>query len=347
MTKFVVLMLLFLVLPLQAFANTESFWGAREFYTRKGHVRYLLLFPPHYDPVRYPHRKYELWLNLHGSPGCASHAIYQYREAAEKREVFLLAPQGNGWSDQAYERPDGKKDLYRAWDMRKDRTRILETLDEVERSYPISKPRVALLGFSAGCEMGWRLLGERPEAFCFFGGVANGFKHGEPPTSDAALHRAAKHTPHFYAAGQDDDFAAPMFKATVRKLKAEGFELRTAYPRGVGHDLPPIIKDPLLAFLDEVRARQKASLEPEEESPPLKKREPSHPSPGYRRRNPLLTGTTMPHPRFNSEEIERRGEELYEQTLRSQVEAQENIGKIIAIDNDIITAGRRLFAGGT
>jgi hypothetical protein len=61
----------------------------------------------------------------------------------------------------------------------------------------------------------------------------------------------------------------------------------------------------------------------------------------------------MPHSRFNGEEIERRGEELYEQTLRSQVETEENIGKIIAIDietgeyaidNDVITAGRRLFA---
>jgi predicted esterase len=248
-----VLFLWLVLMPGLVLANTESFWGAQEFTTQKDHVRYLLLFPPHYDP----HRHYELWVNLHGSPGCASHGIYQYREAAQQREVFLLAPQANGWSDLSYVRPDGKKDLYRAWDMRKDPARILAALDEVQGKYPISKKRIALLGFSAGCEMGWRLLAARPKAFCFFGGVANGFKRGKPPVPEAALRLAAHHVPHFYAAGRDDGFAGPMFQKTARMLKAEGFELKTANPAGVGHDLPPSIKNPLLAFLDEVRARQK------------------------------------------------------------------------------------------
>lgn len=39
---------------------------------QKGHLRYLLLLPPHYDP----RLKYELWLSLHGSPGCAELGIY-------------------------------------------------------------------------------------------------------------------------------------------------------------------------------------------------------------------------------------------------------------------------------
>ena len=61
----------------------------------------------------------------------------------------------------------------------------------------------------------------------------------------------------------------------------------------------------------------------------------------------------MPHPRFSGEEIARRGEQLYEQRLRKQVETEENIGKIIAIDietsdyeigNDVIATGRRLLA---
>jgi hypothetical protein len=41
---------------------------------------------------------------------------------------------------------------------------------------------------------------------------------------------------------------------------------------------------------------------------------------------------TMPHPRFSGEEIVRRGEELYEQSIRSQVKTDENIGKIVSID---------------
>jgi poly(3-hydroxybutyrate) depolymerase len=240
-----------LFVPSGAFANTESFWGAKEFYTHKTHERYLLLFPPHYNP----NRNYELWVNLHGSPGCASHAIYQYRDAAQQREVLLLAPQANGWSALPYERPDGTKDHYRAWDMKKDRARVMEALDEVVSTYPIRKDRIALLGFSAGCEMGWRLLSERPTSFYFFGGVANGFRKGKPPISEAALRNAAPHVAHFYAAGKADPFAGPMYKGTVRRLKSDGFELRTVLAAGVGHDLPPSIKMPLLTFLDEVRRR--------------------------------------------------------------------------------------------
>jgi len=40
----------------------------------------------------------------------------------------------------------------------------------------------------------------------------------------------------------------------------------------------------------------------------------------------------VPHPRFSGADIERRGEEIYERSLRSQLEAGENIGKIASID---------------
>jgi hypothetical protein len=61
----------------------------------------------------------------------------------------------------------------------------------------------------------------------------------------------------------------------------------------------------------------------------------------------------MPHPKCSDEEIERRGKEWYEQYIRPQVETDENIGKIIAIDvetgdyeidTDLIKAGERLLA---
>ena len=40
----------------------------------------------------------------------------------------------------------------------------------------------------------------------------------------------------------------------------------------------------------------------------------------------------MPHPRFVNGEISQRGEELYEQSIRSLVETEENIGRFISID---------------
>lgn len=61
----------------------------------------------------------------------------------------------------------------------------------------------------------------------------------------------------------------------------------------------------------------------------------------------------MVHSQLDKEEIARRGEELYENSIRAQVETEENIGKIISInidngdfeiDNDLIAACRRLQA---
>jgi hypothetical protein len=40
----------------------------------------------------------------------------------------------------------------------------------------------------------------------------------------------------------------------------------------------------------------------------------------------------MSYPKLNSEEIARRGKELYEQVIRNQVETPENIGTIISIN---------------
>ena len=40
----------------------------------------------------------------------------------------------------------------------------------------------------------------------------------------------------------------------------------------------------------------------------------------------------MPHARFSSEEIGKRGREWYEQAIRARVETPENIGKIVSID---------------
>src|SRR5262249_23492323 len=116
-----IMLLLLTLLPKMASAKLEPFWGAQEFYTQRGHLRYLLLLPPYYDP----RRKYELWLSQHGSPGCAELGIYFYFPEAQQRQVILLAPQGTGDAVGEYERPDGKRGVYRFLDMRRDRDNIL------------------------------------------------------------------------------------------------------------------------------------------------------------------------------------------------------------------------------
>lgn len=60
----------------------------------------------------------------------------------------------------------------------------------------------------------------------------------------------------------------------------------------------------------------------------------------------------MPHARLSNEEIDRRGQELYDNKIRVQVETAENIGKQIVIDvetgayeidEDGLKASRRLM----
>jgi hypothetical protein len=59
----------------------------------------------------------------------------------------------------------------------------------------------------------------------------------------------------------------------------------------------------------------------------------------------------MEHSRLDGDEIERRGTELYQRQIRAQVETEENIGKICAIDvetgeyhiaEDVLEAARPL-----
>ena len=40
----------------------------------------------------------------------------------------------------------------------------------------------------------------------------------------------------------------------------------------------------------------------------------------------------MPHPTLTTEEIARRGEEIYERDLRANLETEENRGKFLIID---------------
>jgi hypothetical protein len=67
----------------------------------------------------------------------------------------------------------------------------------------------------------------------------------------------------------------------------------------------------------------------------------------------LKEAAQMGHPCDSSEQIGRRGQEIYEGKLRPFVETPENIGKIISIDvntgdyeidDDLIKAGDRLLA---
>lgn len=61
----------------------------------------------------------------------------------------------------------------------------------------------------------------------------------------------------------------------------------------------------------------------------------------------------MPYPEVSGEEITRSGKELYEKSIRTQVETAENIGKIIAINvetgeyaigDDLVITSRQLQA---
>ncbi|UFP93621.1 hypothetical protein [Gloeobacter morelensis] len=61
----------------------------------------------------------------------------------------------------------------------------------------------------------------------------------------------------------------------------------------------------------------------------------------------------MSHPFFNGDQIEQRGESLYDHTIRALVETPENIGKIVSIDvetgefeigDDLVSTGKQMLA---
>ena len=52
----------------------------------------------------------------------------------------------------------------------------------------------------------------------------------------------------------------------------------------------------------------------------------------YNRTKDKKEENTMSRPRLSSEEVVRRGEELYAQSIRAQVEKDANIGKLVSID---------------
>lgn len=65
-----------------------------------------------------------------------------------------------------------------------------------------------------------------------------------------------------------------------------------------------------------------------------------------------MDDTVMPHSRISAQEIDRRGQDLYENCIRTIVETPDNIGKQIVIDietgeyeidNDGLAASRRLL----
>lgn len=61
----------------------------------------------------------------------------------------------------------------------------------------------------------------------------------------------------------------------------------------------------------------------------------------------------MPHPRFTSEELARRGEELWDREIRRRVDTEENVGRLVSINietgdyavgDDLIATSRKLQA---
>jgi hypothetical protein len=61
----------------------------------------------------------------------------------------------------------------------------------------------------------------------------------------------------------------------------------------------------------------------------------------------------MPHARYPDDEVRRIGKELYEKSIRPNVETEENIGKIVSIDidtgdyeigEDVLVPAKRLLA---
>ncbi len=192
---------------------------------------YAVSLPANYDAKQ----KYEVVVGLHGAGDNPDNFLNVMRVFFGDRPCIIATPKpanAQGW---ALDEDD----------------KISATITDLKRTYSVDEKKIALVGFSSGCAMGFSVVARNPELFRCYGGFAHVVI---PQVTDAALKKAAAKTSIFYSVGTID----PMEKGyapTVQRLKTAGFDVTSESPEGIGHSISPEHFKRLSAFLDGVYAK--------------------------------------------------------------------------------------------
>lgn len=195
-------------------------------------IHYLLVPPTNYDS----HKKYELWVALHGRNFGAQQGIDNWVVPARARGAILISPMGSASPEDNHDR----------WDLERDASTVMAAIEDVKHHYSVREDRIALFGFSLGCYFGFKVLAQQPATFYFYGAIGGGSLNG---VDKNGLRQAARNVALFYGVGKADGVHT-RYQSVRRELEQLGFKMSAVDPAGVGHDPVPF-HSALLKFYDQ------------------------------------------------------------------------------------------------
>ena len=177
---------------------------------------------------------------LRGAYNVADQAIAIFGQAAQERNVFLLAPQASRACDDGF-----------CWSFAQDAADIKQLLSDVCANEPIDPQQIVLFGFSMGCTMGGWVLAQHPQTFRLFAALSMGSAF-EPWELDdggidlTSLQQTIGFTKVLLAVDQADPYRCnEYFDANLAQLQTVGFQVEIYRPNQGVHD----ITDEMKAFV--------------------------------------------------------------------------------------------------
>jgi len=180
--------------------------------------------------------KYEVFIAMQGSGDTPDNVVKFWRSVLRGRNCIIAAP---------------KPADTRFWNF-DESEKAKATLEDLKKTYSIDEKRVNLLGFSAGCAIGFKVIGAYPGTFRVFGGLAHVI-HEE--MTDDELNPAADKTAVFYSVGAADAKYIEKARKSAERLKTLKFDCSADFPEKVGHTCTLDQVRKLTAFIDGVYAK--------------------------------------------------------------------------------------------
>lgn len=221
-------------------ARAEAAGGPqkRDLPRSKGH--YFLVLPPKHDAKK----SYDLIVALHGMGDTAENFARAIASMSRDRETIVAAPEGSAEIQVA---PNRKGYSWTSGDL----ARIEETVADATKNFGADPQRVLLLGFSAGCAIGFLAIAQKPDLFTTYAGLSMAIQP-DLKITDEQLKAAAKRTSVYYMVGRKDPNHR-VYQATADRLAKCGFKLKNEDP-DIGHQCTPEVVKNALAFFDETVA---------------------------------------------------------------------------------------------
>ena len=183
-----------------------------------GKGQYMLVLPKGHDPKK----SCDLIVAMHGAGDTAENFARCLVSWIGNRDIILAVPEASQKAGPGY-----------TW-ASTDEAKVAALVDECVKTCGADRKRVMLIGFSAGCGMGFYVVSKHPDTFACYGAAGMVV---EPFVNKKELEKAAATTAIYFAIGKQDP-NHPVYKETADLLARLKFNLVTEEP-DIGHTLTP------------------------------------------------------------------------------------------------------------